>query len=799
MSYAGLRWHGVALLLGSLLLVALHYYPATGGTVPLILGLSGFLLYRHPLLICVLLPAGMASFDLAPITGWYFLEEIDLLLMLAAAVCYARLASCPDDAPALGTTARFACALLTVVMLYGLFRSTHDTHELDFMSMNDYLSPYMGIRSVKAWLWMVVYLPLLRKLLTQQPMLIDRYLLPGMLAGLWLVSISASYERWQFPGLLNLSSDYRITAPFSAMHTGGAALDGYLGMSLPLLAVWLARPTRSIPAYCALFLLPLALYAALATFSRGLYLGLSVAGILLLATRTTGFALTTRQTGARTPMLGSQQNGRIAVALLILLIQLELSFVISGYRGMLAVAGVLMIASLPSSAPSQKGFSVRFAAGMALLGALALFAPRTETEGYLFKLPYLAFLFSAGGYFLAISLRSMSAPILLGTLLGSSLWISVHYAGAAALPYSSLQVATCLLLRWLLRRKQLDRSDNSYVPPGWLIAATLASAIVIPFSNGYFVGERFATVGEDLRGRWQHWRDVLQIMQTQPDSSWTGVGPGRFPAMYYWFNARGERPAHARFVKTHDAAYLQLDAGSYPQGYGELLRVLQVLPLKPATPYQFSIMVAGGVTGGFLQIRVCARQLLYATACTVLPQQSIAPLEAWRTLHFSFISATLDSAKLPVQLELAAEGDRTVLNIDNVSLIELPTGRELIRNGSFDARHTDWFFSSDHHHLPWHIKNLLLNFYFELGLLGLSAYLLLLGSAVASLLKRASIPTLRHSSLVWLSALVAFELVGLFDSLIDVPRILFLHLFILFAAILSRPSGDIRHYEHSTI
>lgn len=798
MPHSGLLWRSYAVVLGCLLSICLHYYPSVGLTIPLILGLSGLLLYRYPVLLCVLLPAGLASFDLAPITGWYFLEEIDLLLMLAAAVAYARLAYSPDHAAPLTKTARLGATLLAASMLYGLCRSTAAWHDADFMGMNDYLSPYIGWRSLKAWLWLLVYLPLLRKLTTRQPSLLDRSLLPGLLAGLLLVAIRASYERWQFPGLFNLSSDYRITAPFSAMHTGGAALDGYLAMSLPLLAIWLSQPARSVYLCSALLLLPLALYTALATFSRGLYLGLLLACLQSMANWRAPIGLATRPSVTVSPILDGTHYGKAGIALLLVLSQLELSFVTSGYRGMLAAGCALLLAALPANAQAPFKFYVRLGTGLLLLAALVMLAPRDATGGYEFKLPYLAFLLTVAAYLLAICRRQDIATVWLGMVLGTSLWISIHHAGIAALPYAAGQIVSCLLLRRLLRRPQTHAIGATLKPPAWLIAAMLASATIVPFLNGYFVGERFAAAGNDLNGRWQHWRDVLQIMHAQPDTFWAGAGLGQFPIMYYWLNAKGERPAHASFVRNAQAAYLELDAGSYPQGYGELLRVLQMLPFEPATPYQFSLAVAGGSNGGFLQMRVCARQLLYAAGCAVFPQQSIPPRMPWKILHFPLMSATLDSAKLPVQLELAAEGDKAKLYISRISLVDMTTGRELIRNGSFEQRHTGWFFSSDHHHLPWHIKNLFLNFYFELGAAGLTGYLLLLGSAVLSLLARARVPPLRHSSLIWLASLAAFETVGLFDSLVDVPRILFLHLLVLYVAIISRPSEEYTRHECST-
>jgi tellurite resistance protein TehA-like permease len=83
-----------------------------------------------------------------------------------------------------------------------------------------------------------------------------------------------------------------------------------------------------------------------------------------------------------------------------------------------------------------------------------------------------------------------------------------------------------------------------------------------------------------------------------------------------------------------------------------------------------------------------------------------------------------------------------------------------------------WFFSSDRHHLPWHMKNAALHVLFEQGLLGLA----LLGSAVALVLARLSFGRGRDHPLApaIVAALIGFATVGAFDSLLDAPRIGFI-------------------------
>lgn len=155
----------------------------------------------------------------------------------------------------------------------------------------------------------------------------------------------------------------------------------------------------------------------------------------------------------------------------------------------------------------------------------------------------------------------------------------------------------------------------------------------------------------------------------------------------------------------------------------------------------------------------------------------------------------IDSARLgsgawllraPVQLELAASGlaEPALIDVDNLSL-RGPDGQELLANGQFTQTNDDWFFSSDHHHLPWHIKNLWLHLYIESGLAGLAAMLALLALAGVRLAHRA----VRggdggHGATAMLAALAGFLAVGVFDSLLDVPRIALLFYLLLLCTLL---------------
>ena len=165
-------------------------------------------------------------------------------------------------------------------------------------------------------------------------------------------------------------------------------------------------------------------------------------------------------------------------------------------------------------------------------------------------------------------------------------------------------------------------------------------------------------------------------------------------------------------------------------------------------------------------------------------------MPAWQHYEVPFDSKWLGAGawllRPPVQLELAASGTATssVIDVDNLSL-RAPGGEELIANGRFTQANNYWFFSSDHHHLPWHIKSLALHVLVETGWCGALSLLALLSLAGLRLLRQATGGN--PCALACAASLLGFLVVGLFDSLLDVPRIALLCYLMLLCALLQPP------------
>ena len=334
-------------------------------------------------------------------------------------------------------------------------------------------------------------------------------------------------------------------------------------------------------------------------------------------------------------------------------------------------------------------------------------------------------------------------------------------------------------------------------PPSWqsgqMLAGVLLIGVAVPICNSYYAMQRFGSSGGDLRQRLVHWRHTLLMMEADPLAPWIGMGLGTFPATYFWHNPGREQPPSYRYVDEHNNRYLQLRAPGYAYGYGERLRMLQQVAVQPRTPYMVELDVRNPGPPAYLHVNLCSRLLLYPALCTATPLPLLAHGGSWRHYQFLVQSGLLGQGppywRAPVQLELSLDGQNATLDVDNISLRDAITEHEQLRNGAFSEGNDYWFFSSDRHHLPWHIKNLALNLYFELGALGVVAYAGLLLTVAAGLLRRLLLG--EREAPIWLASLAAFHAVGIFDSLLDVPRIALLAMLITCTAAL-RPARTMR-------
>lgn len=258
---------------------------------PALLGLAmagyGVALWYRPHWLWVAVPAALALLDLAPWSGRFFFDEFDLLLLVSVAVGYARL----GPVPAGRRDGAWRPVVGLVVLAYGIatLRGLLPWQGLDANAFSHYYSPFNALRIAKGAGWAFLLVVLARRF-AAAGMDVGRHFGQGLVLGLAGTVATVIWERWTFPGLFNFADVYRVTGPFSQMHTGGADLDCYLTAAAPFLVWGLFERRGWLERSLGVLLLAASTYAVMVSFSRAAYagFGLAVAVAALFAWRHAG-------------------------------------------------------------------------------------------------------------------------------------------------------------------------------------------------------------------------------------------------------------------------------------------------------------------------------------------------------------------------------------------------------------------------------------------------------------------------------------------------------------------------------
>ena len=406
---------------------------------------------------------------------------------------------------------------------------------------------------------------------------------------------------------------------------------------------------------------------------------------------------------------------------------------------------------------------------------------------------YLAFGFAASIFLFSFLLQQVGPAKKPGQLFAYTGFIAMvitnvavnwHWGGFPAANYAvatSLFAVAILTLNHRLPEPLWLWSKNSAVI---LIFGLILVGTVIPvFGNSYMTG-RFETSDTDIHTRADHWENTLEMMNTNWKTLLFGMGLGRFPETYYWKNNAHDIPGSYRFFSENGNNFLRLSAARYQAGYGEYIRMGERISPQPSHTYSLSIIARTSFPNTHLHTEMCEKYLLYFSQCVEV-SLALIPDNTWHRYIAQLNTGAMGSEpwyKRPtVQFSFADDRSGGLLDVSSVSLVD-SAGHNLIRNSHFASLLDHWFFTSDHYHLPWHAKDLELNVYFDQGLFGLCMFSFLYLIALIKQLKNAQRGDLFSATLI--AALIGFFMVGLFDSILDFPRLSLLYYLLLFIALL---------------
>lgn len=351
-------------------------------------------------------------------------------------------------------------------------------------------------------------------------------------------------------------------------------------------------------------------------------------------------------------------------------------------------------------------------------------------------------------------------------LAGTALLLASTYALMATVSrngFAGYAVACGLALLALLAGQ--DKKLKRLVQVTLLAGAALA--VAVPLFEGSFVQKRMSQVSNDLDVRTAHWRDGLSIR----DSDWLtdifGMGIGRFPDTHFWRSREPFHPSRHALGNDADNSFLRIAPGS-------TLYVEQIVAVEPHQRYRLRFKLRSATSGATVGVALCEKWMLASSRCAAWNKsQGATQANVWQPVEQFIDSGELGSgqwfSQRPVKLSFFTNGS-TVVDIDEIRLIP-EHGTDRIANADFSNGMDHWYFATDEH-LAWHIKSMPLAILFDQGGFGLLAFGLFF-VATLSLAGRAAWQG-NHPAGIALAAASGFLVVGLFDTLIDTPRFLFL-------------------------
>jgi VanZ family protein len=386
-------------------------------------------------------------------------------------------------------------------------------------------------------------------------------------------------------------------------------------------------------------------------------------------------------------------------------------------------------------------------------------------EGYLVStLPFVAYLL--------IRIPRHTVRIALLALFGAGVYavlVTMSRNGLAALTISLSVFCFGLVAYFGRLRGMAFRGVAASV-----VLVSLAAVVTFPILGGAALKARFSSVNEDLQTRFSHWSLALSLR----DSGWMteifGMGLGQFAKAYY-FGGTGTRPGSYRLEEEVGTKFVRL-------GGGRSLYLEQFVTVRPGLRYDLSVRLRSDVDGASLVVPICEKWVLSSFECSWNTIDIKGRTGAFKEYTLVVESGVLSKGtwytRRPVKLSLYNPNPSGSIDVADVRLID-QDGRDLVHNGGFESGIDHWHFSTDDH-LPWHIKNLGIQILFDQGWLGVLAW----GAMVFLAMVRAAAAAWCgdfFASTV-LSGLTGFMVVGVFDSLIDGPRLLFLFCLLIWLA-----------------
>lgn len=307
----------------------------------------------------------------------------------------------------------------------------------------------------------------------------------------------------------------------------------------------------------------------------------------------------------------------------------------------------------------------------------------------------------------------------------------------------------------------------------------LVGAVALPIAWSGFARERIERSTEDLAVRARHWQDAIALHDGSVAAHLFGMGLTRFPELHQWHSLEPVRAATLRWLAEGGRSHLRL-------GPGAPTYVEQWVWSPGPGPLTLRLALRSATGQAALTASLCEKWMLTSAGCSGGTLQAAGP--GWQEVQLTLAVPERHPLR-PLKISLFAPSAGAAVDVAAVRLVSAD-GRDLLANGDYARGAARWFWTTDVDP-PWHVHSLPISLWLEAGWAGvLTLALALLAAMVAALRRHQRGERLAPAALV---ALAGFLASGLVNTLIDVPRFLFL--LVLLAGLcavdapMRRPSG----------
>ena len=672
------------LIIGVLLIVFCFYqaaiFPSFSTVIVALIGSIIIVQYASAFAWLAYLPLLVIGLNFTTWSGRFVFNEFDLIILatIGTSLCFQ-----PLNLSTLFTRKMIIPLALIILSVVSIDISSLYNAIGEPQFTNPYYTNLYHFKVAKGIIYGFALALLFNNLYQQSTAHTFRYLTYGSWLGTSILFLIILWERqtlvplltlqpwWAIASsLLDLTSSYRVTAMFSDMHTGGEAIDGIF---LLLLAInlagfyWLKQSTQKI---IALVMLLCIAYCIVVGFTRATY----VSSVLLVAL----FALLYR-------VKMQPYNPVSMMTLLAYSCLIACSFVcyhFAGYVGLMSF-NLLLIS----------GFL-----GHAIIS--------------LYQRPK--------HYLMWILLCTCAMAMFLSTHQHvNSKWITPSIFGFFMI-LMSLGITFILLL--IISKKMRPKTGGEIA-----IRAAVVMTLSIVFSlvfGGYQISARVDTIGQDLSTRFDHWHKVLLSSEDNLSTKILGNGVGSFPLNYVL--AHPETVSEVGSFSINENNHLVL-------GHGDDLAFGQRLTIHQNTDYHVKIKNLY-TENASVSVFFCERNLIFASnfqAKCVAKTVALSSGETNFTLNSKSVGKYQNNLLAwPTLVYLKNTRTKKAITLTNISITTDHFSNNLIKNSDFNKGLDHWFFYNDFQHLPWHIKNIYLSTYYQIGFLGVLLITFLVGKAV---------------------------------------------------------------------